>query len=398
MKKIFFLLGSMNVGGVEKAFLSMLPYIPTDKYEIHLGLLNMRGGFLDDIPSYVIIHHVTCYSKYKEIINNPPLQVIFHTLKRGHIINAIIQTFLYIHFKLTQNRYLLYKYLLRKEPTFPIIFDLAIAYAGPFQAIDYYVTKKVKAQKKCGWIHFDIEKFGIDKGMTDILYPEYDKIFIVSQTAKNKFDKIFPKLKNKTEVFYNIVSPEQIHQFANVAPTFKDSFTGKRILTVGRITSEKGHDIAIKALKILIDKGYNVKWYFVGDGKNRQNCELLSRKLKIENHVVFLGVEKNPYGYMRDCDIYVQPSRHEGYCITLAEARIFTSPIVATNFVGAKEQLANRANGIVIGFSEEDIATGIIQALTMNRDMTVLQMQSTDIDKLLALLDGHNSNNYNSRI
>lgn len=57
MKKIFFLLGSMNVGGVEKAFLSMLPYIPTDKYEIHLGLLNMRGGFLDDIPSYVIIHH-----------------------------------------------------------------------------------------------------------------------------------------------------------------------------------------------------------------------------------------------------------------------------------------------------------------------------------------------------
>ena len=233
MKKIFFLLDSMNVGGVEKAFLSMLPYIPTDKYEIHLGLLNMRGGFLDDIPSDVIIHHITCYSKYKDIINNPPLQVIFHTLKRGHIINAIIQTFLYIHFKLTQNRYLLYKYLLRKEPTFPIIFDLAIAYAGPFQAIDYYVTKKVKAQKKCGWIHFDIEKFGIDKGMTNILYPEYDKIFIVSQTAKNRFDKIFPKLKNKTEVFYNIVSPEQIHQFAHVAPTFKDSFTGKRILTVG---------------------------------------------------------------------------------------------------------------------------------------------------------------------
>lgn len=387
MKRIFFLLGFMNVGGVEKALLSMLPYIPTDKYEIHLGLLNMRGGFLEDIPSNVIIHHITCFSKYKEIINDPPLQVIFRTLKKGQITSAIIQTFIYIHFKLTQNRYLLYKYVLRKEPTFPITFDLAIAYAGPSQAIDYYVTKKVKAQKKCGWIHFDIEKFGIDKGMTNILYPEYDKIFIVSQTAKNKFDKIFPKLKNKTEVFYNIVSPEQIHQFAHVAPTFKDSFTGKRILTVGRITSEKGHDIAIKALKILIDKGYNVKWYFVGDGKNRQNCELLSRKLEIENHVVFLGVEKNPYGYMRDCDIYVQPSRHEGYCIALAEARVFTSPIVTTNFVGAKEQLANRNNGIVTGFSEEDIATGIIQALTLNHEKTISQTYPTDIDKLLTLVD-----------
>lgn len=386
MKKLFFLLSSMNVGGVEKAFLSMLPYIPKDKYEIHLGLLNMKGGFLEDIPQNVIIHHINCYSKYKEIINDPPLEVIIHELKKGHIINSIVQFFLYIHFKLTQNRYLLYKYILRKEPIFPITFDLAIAYAGPSQAIDYYITKKIKANKKCGWIHFDVEKFGIDKGMTKLLYSKYDKIFIVSQTAKDKFDRIFPKLRNKTEVFYNIVSPKQINQLANTAPTFSNSFIGKRILTVGRITSEKGHDTAIKALKILINKGYNVKWYFVGDGKHRQYCELLAQQLKIQNHIVFLGVEKNPYGYMRDCDIYVQPSRHEGYCITLAEARVFASPIVATNFVGAKEQLANRNNGIVTGFSEEDIATGIIQALTMNKEETISQIHSTDIDKLLTLL------------
>lgn len=148
MKKLFFLLSSMNVGGVEKAFLSMLPYIPKDKYEIHLGLLNMKGGFLEDIPQNVIIHHINCYSKYKEIINDPPLKVIIHEFKKGHIINCIVQFFLYIHFKLTQNRYLLYKYILRKEPIFPITFDLAIAYAGPSQAIDYYVAEKIKANKK----------------------------------------------------------------------------------------------------------------------------------------------------------------------------------------------------------------------------------------------------------
>lgn len=387
MKKIFFLLSSMNVGGVEKAFLSMIPYIPKDKYEIHLGLLNMKGGFLEDIPQNVIIHHINCYSKYKEIINDPPLKVIIHELKKGHIINSIVQFFLYIHFKLTQNRYLLYKYILRKEPIFPITFDLAIAYAGPSQAIDYYITKKIKANKKCGWIHFDVEKFGIDKGMTKLLYSKYDKIFIVSRTAKDKFDRIFPKLRNKTEVFYNIVSPEQINRLANAAPTFGDSFTGKRILTVGRITSEKGHDIAIKALKIVLDKGYNVKWYFVGDGKHRQYCELLAQQLKIQNHIVFLGVEKNPYGYMRDCDIYVQPSRHEGYCITLAEARVFTSPIVATNFVGAKEQLTNRNNGIVTGFSEEEIATSIIKAFKFNRDSSSNKEFKTDIKKLLALIN-----------
>ena len=87
------------------------------------------------------------------------------------------------------------------------------------------------------------------------------------------------------------------------------------------------------------------------------------------------------------CDIYVQPSRHEGYCITLAEARVFTSPIVATNFVGAKEQLTNRNNGIVTGFSEEEIATSIIKAFKFNRDSSSNKEFKTDIKKLLALIN-----------
>lgn len=386
VKKIFFLLSSMNVGGVEKAFLSMLPYIPEDKYEIHLGLLNMKGGYLEDIPNHIIIHNIDCYGQYKEIINEPPLHIVKNELSRGHFISAFIQLFLYIHFKITKSRILLYRYILRHEPVFPISFDMAIAYAGPSQAIDYYITEKINAKKKCGWIHFDVAKFGIDKGMTRALYSIYDRIFIVSQTGKEKFDSIFPELRNKTEVFYNIVSSSQVNKLADIAPSFTDTFTGKRILTVGRITGEKGHDVAIRALKILIDKGYDVKWYFVGDGNNRKYCETLSQELKIQNHVVFLGLEKNPYGYMRDCDVYVQPSRHEGYCITLAEAKVFGNPIVATDFVGAKEQLASRSNGIVTGFTESEIATGISQAILMSKENPDEQKKNTDIEKLLTLI------------
>lgn len=77
----------------------------------------------------------------------------------------------------------------------------------------------------------------------------------------------------------------------------------------------------------------------------------------------FLGTKTNPYGYMRGCDIFVQPSRHEGYCITLAEARCFTAPIVATNFTGAGEQLKGRPNAVVTGMDAEDMAEGIIKFL-----------------------------------
>lgn len=53
----------MNVGGVEKSFLNLLTAIPKNKYEIHLGLLNIKGGFLDSIPDYVKIHHINCFNQ-----------------------------------------------------------------------------------------------------------------------------------------------------------------------------------------------------------------------------------------------------------------------------------------------------------------------------------------------
>lgn len=367
MKKLFFLLSSMNIGGVEKSFLSLLSVIPRDQYEIHLGLLNPTGGYMEYLPKDIQIHHIDCYTDKWREINDPPLRIIKGLLKRGKWVEAFIHLLLYIHFKLTGNRYWFYKYLLRREPILKDHFDVAIAYAGPSQAIDYYICKKVQADIKVGWIHFDVTRFGIDRGMTQKIYPIYQKIFIVSETAKERFDSLFPQLTNKTEVFRNIVSVEQNQQLAKEGDSFEDKYTGKRILTVGRLSKEKGQDVAIRALKILLDKGLDVRWYFVGDGVLKRECEKLVTDLQITDHIVFLGTKVNPYAYMRDCDLYMQPSRHEGFCITLAEALCFTNPIVATNFTGAEEQLKDRKNGVVCGMSEKEIAEAISCSLSLSK-------------------------------
>lgn len=363
MKKIYFQLGAMNVGGVEKSFLGLLTTLSQDEYEVHLGLLSTKGGYMDYIPKYVHVHKVDCYEPMKQMINDPPLLYIKDFWLKGHYIDAVIHIFLYVMYKMNGNRYLFYQYIMRNVPIIQEKYDVAIAYAGPSQMIDYYVCKKIRAKKKYGWIHFDITKFGIDKGMTRQLYKEYEKIFVVSETAKEKFDKVFPEFKDKTEVRYNVVSKEQVLSLAERGKTFDDEFVGKRILTVGRLSKEKGQDVAMIALKMLLDKGESIRWYFVGDGKLRLECETWAKAHGIENAVVFLGTQTNPYGYMRDCDIYVQPSRHEGYCITLAEARCFTAPIVATNFTGAEEQLKTFPRSAVTGMSAEDIANGIMTFL-----------------------------------
>ena len=269
----------------------------------------------------------------------------------------------YLLYKISKDRYYFYKYIMRHVPVEPEVYDMAFAYAGPSQMLDFYVCEKIQAKHKYGWIHFDVQKFGIDQGMTRHLYKNFDKIYVVSETAKKKFDALFPEFCNKTEVRYNIVQKSRILESAKLGETFSDCFYGKRILTVGRISIEKGQDVSLDALKILVENGYDVKWYYIGDGAQINACKKKAVHLNLTDRVAFLGVKTNPYGYMRDCDIYVQPSRHEGYCLTLAEARCFNSPIVATCFTGASEQLQSSPMSVITGMSAEDIAMGIIKFL-----------------------------------
>ena len=364
MKRIFFLLSSMNVGGIEMSFLGFLTKLPPEQYEIHLGLIHRRGGLLDQLPPYVHIHNISVYNKLWPIINDPPRNTIKRQFKEGHWGEATILFLLYLWMKLTGSSYWTYRYLLRKEPYIEGMFDAAVAYAGPSQMIDYYICEKVNAKKKYGWIHFDVSRFGIDRGMTRRLYRHYEKIFVVSKEARHIFCGIFPEFAGKTEVFYNIVNHNLILQQAESAPTFDDGFTGRKLLTVGRISEEKGQQIAIRAMKLVLDKHPITRWYFVGEGKDMAVCQALIHQEGLDDSVVFLGLQKNPYGFMRDCDLYVQPSRHEGYCITLAEALCFNKPVVATNFSGAREQLEGKKDSWITDFSPESIAASIDSALS----------------------------------
>lgn len=360
-KRLFFLLFSMGVGGVEKSLLGLLSTLGPDKYDIHVGLLRKEGGFLQMLPPYVTVRE--CFCGAWNDINLPPLANVKSLLRRWRFGEAVAHLFCYAVYKITGDRTLFYRYVLRNEPATDMVFDEAYAYAGPASMLDFYICRKIRAVKRFGWIHFDIDKNGIDEVMTRRFYGEYERIYTVSEEAKRHFDVRFPQFAGKTEVRYNIVPADEVRRLASEAPTFEDDFNGVRILTVGRLSEEKGEDVAVDALKILVERGFDVKWYFAGDGKLRSKCERMAAEYGLTERAVFLGVRTNPYGYMRDCDIYVQPSRHEGYCITLAEARCFGKPIAATDFTGAREQLASYPCGAVTGMSAGELAEGVMKFL-----------------------------------
>jgi glycosyltransferase involved in cell wall biosynthesis len=368
-KKIIFMLISMNVGGTEKALLNMITAIPMDQYDITILMLEEYGGFLSSIPKEVHIEYLNGYKNIKDVLNNPPQKTALDYLKKGRIIKAFNIIFLHRICKVIKDRKLFFSYVLKGLPTMNNHFDAAVAYAGPMEFISFFVLNKIKAKKKIQWVHFDVSKIGFNPKYESKMYNKFDKICVVSKEGRNKLIELIPTLKEKTEVFSNIVSSELIYSLAEEGTGFNDNFNGLRILTVGRLTSEKGQDLAIGVMARLIENGYKVKWYCVGEGTSRKKYEKLVEVCDLKDKFIFLGADPNPYPYLIQCDIYVQPSRHEGYCITLAEARCLKKPIVTTDFTGAKEQIKNGETGLIVSVNENEMYNAII-SLINNRDLS----------------------------
>lgn len=359
MKKLLFMCINMNIGGTEKALLTMLNEIDDSKYDITLLMLEEYGGFLNEIPSFVKVKYVDEYKSIKPFVNEPPKILIKRLIKNKAYLTGLSTLLNYSISKITKNISYYYRYILKNVKKIDEEYDLAVAYAGPMDFITYFVLNKIKAKKKVQWIHFDINKIGFNRKFAKRNYKKFDKIFVVSEEGKEKLINLIPALNNKVEAFFNIISCNLIENMSKNEKGFDDLFDGVRILTVGRLSKEKGQELTINVLARLKNEGYKVRWYCIGDGPEKYNYRNRIKRLDIENDYILLGSKLNPYPFMKDCDIYVQPSKHEGYCITLGEARCFDNPIVTTNFTGANEQIKNEVTGLVCDISEQ----GIYQAI-----------------------------------
>lgn len=362
-KKVIFMLINMNVGGTEKALLNMISEMPKDKYDITILMLEKYGGFLDSIPDEVHVEYVSVYPKIKDAVNKPPKNVVLAYFKKGRFIKGIAFSLITILSKVTKRKSIFFKYLLRNVSDMKNEYDVAIAYAGPMDLISYFVAEKIKAKKKIQWIHFDVTKVGFDKQFTEEIYHQFDKVFVVSKEGQQKFNSMFPQLRDKSATFNNVVPSKNILKLADEGPGFDDDFDGIRILTVGRLSKEKGQDFIIPVLAKLRKSGFYIRWYCIGEGKARPDYEQLIKSYGLEDNFILMGGKANPYPFMKQCDIYVQPSRYEGLCITVMEAKCLKKPIITTDFNGVKEQIVHNKTGLIVEYNQNQMVDSLKQII-----------------------------------
>jgi glycosyltransferase involved in cell wall biosynthesis len=160
------------------------------------------------------------------------------------------------------------------------------------------------------------------------------------------------------------VDPEVVFVIPNplfVAPTASTKATtaapsevpgqqraGPLLVSVGRLHRVKGYDVALYALRELLKDG-PVRWRILGDGTEREGLEALAATLGVSGAVEWLGFVDDPRVEVAEADVFVLPSRREGFPNALAEALPIARRIVATDcLTGPREILASGRWGVLV--------------------------------------------------
>lgn len=371
MKKesILFVIDSLHCAGAEKSLTTLLSLLNYSKYDVDLQLFGYGGELEELVPKEVNILKPMEYIKFSSLSTK----------------NAVIKSLKNMNFKMLSSR-LKFSLAIRKDnysnaqkarvywqKVSNVIeknnkeYDIAISYAQGVPT--FYVAEKVCAKKKLAWVNVSYKLEDEDRIFQEHFYDKYNKIVAVSDSAKNIFLETFPKYTDKLEIIYDINDADFIKKMSDQGQSYNDNYTGLRILTIGRLANQKGYDMALEACKILKEKGIEFKWYSLGIGPLKEEIEKYINENNLENNFKLLGVKSNPYPFIKDCDIYVQTSRFEGFGIAIAEARMLNKPVVTTRFDAVYNQMKDRKNGLVVDMNSQGIVNGILELIN-NKELT----------------------------
>ena len=208
----------------------------------------------------------------------------------------------------------------------------------------------------------------------------------------------FPNLSEKFVCLPNLISSKTISFLANqFYPKEFLNVDEIKIISVGRLVQIKGFDMAIEATKILKEKNIKFKWYIIGNGELKNTLERMRKNYNLENEIIFLGMRENPYPYLKNADIVVQPSRYEGKSMVLDEAKILGKPIVVTKYDTVFDQIKG-GEGKIVDMNPKSIALGIEEMVQEKEKYSSYLMKNEygnqrEIVKYYEYIDGINSIN-----
>jgi len=375
-KKILFSCYGLGIGGIEKCLVNLLNAMP-ENYDIDVLLMNPQYAFKNQITRRVRFLETFDYVMNIEDTMNAvrSRKGLFKKLRM-----LLSYCLFRLRIKLRRDAWVGFKPL-------PGKYDVAIAYSH-HDFSPYYVIDKVQADKKVMWYHNGAYEQSGRRYLRDKKYYEmFDRVVAVSTDCAKVLSEKFTFQDGQLVVLKNLCDADRVKEQASAVVPESFSKEGFHIVTVGRLTPEKGADLALEACKKLCDDGRNVCWHWVGDGNQASAIREKIFEYGLQDRSLLEGNQENPYPFIRCADVYVQPSYYEAYSTTITEAKVLCKPIVTTDVGGMRDQLTDGVNGLIVPVDAQAIA-GAVACLLTDKELRIrfakqLQTESFSSEKAL---------------
>ena len=374
----------MWIGGIETALVNLINRLDYNKYDVTCliteNYLDMAERLTNNCRLIVADRHspVTFTKPYKfkklyDILEEPQSatklrRFIWRVL---NILLKAVETHLYSCYIKEQ---------LKGES-----FDTAIIYSNRVAEL---AVKAINAKKFLMFYHHG----AICKEYHDSYgYKKSEKVIAVSENIAQELKAYRKKYANKIVAINNIVDIDSVIEKSKEA--IEGGFFPSNcfnIVSCGRLSPVKGLNLAVEAVARLVNEGYtDINWYIIGGGPIEAEIKQQISEYKMEQHIFLLGMKSNPYPYMKKCDLFIQPSIFEGYSLSIMEAKILGTPILAT-YAAAENQIKNGVDGFLCDTNTISVYENIFKLYKSREElenckMTLMNCDFDSINKKIIL-------------
>ena len=338
MKKLLIFVDALYEGGVSKVLLDLLENINRDKYDITVMSLYNQGIYIDSVKKY---------AKYKYCFDIPEtddnsLKAKLYRKYWGGMLR-LPESFMYRWF--VKGKY-----------------DIEIAFMHGWST-KFISGSNNKNSNKIAWVHVDLVTWNRVDGVFKNLehhknaYSKFNEVLCVSKIVKDGVEKKYG-VKN-AKVIYNPINREKILKLSN--EKIDDiKFTNKfKLVSVGRLSKEKGYDRLLRVFKRLNDEGLDLQLSIIGSGEKYNELNNYIEQNNLKNKVFLLGYRENPYKYVKNSDLFVCSSISEGFSLVIGEAMAIGVPVISVNCPGPNEVLEFGKYGMLVNNDENSLCNGI---------------------------------------
>lgn len=374
-KNILFVVDNLVMGGITKVITNLLVNLDPEKYNIDLLVLHYYEDMNVKIPEYVnIIEGNKFFSSVdvsiKRIMKEKNVSEFFKklslviSLKSGKIRNKIVEA---------------RKNILTKK------YDTEIAFSDGFSHI---FVANGDTPNKIAWMHTDISVQNDSKRYYNLVKESLKKMNMsvcVSDRVREVYKSYYDLDDDKIQTIHNIIDVDEIKNKGNEKIDIEFSKDVINLISVGRLESQKNYERFINVHKKLIDDGYKINSYLIGDGLEKEKLENTIKEQKIEDTFFMLGRKDNPFPYVKKADLFILSSILEGLPTVLYESIILGVPCVSTEVAGAREILKDKY-GLITKNDDEALYCGIKKVLddkklldTYKSEVSMYKSENSDI-------------------